>query len=290
MNFRQADMKDQERMIALYSLCYPQRRPDKKWLHWYINSPYGTRIYVMEHNEKLVGAVGYMNLKFRNRAEAKDVGLIGSVCTHPEYRMQGIFTSMLKLMREHEPGRLMFVVPNPAGFQGQVNAGARIHVNLEVWGKRPTKTKFVEAEKMMLFESKFLERFNNKECGFGIERDARFLNWRIVINPTIWYENFKIAGGYVVLKHYKQGDVNKVHVMDLQYDQPSDLQQLVALSENCAYKRKATIDLWLIDNNLKTLFSRWGFSKNEQRPLMVYGDLHPLEMPAWFCYADNDTH
>lgn len=291
IEFRHVDLsKDQDRLLELYKICFPARRLDKRWLHWYISSPYGTRIFVLSEGETFVAAAGFYTVKLFERGSVRDAGLVGSVCVHPDYRGQGNFMGMMDAL-SRSAGSDLIVVPNNAGYKGYIESGGREYLKLERWEKLNCQRQHVKCEQVAVFDNGLLDRFLKQRWGFKILKDAKFLNWRTVTHPIYWYENYVLPGGqgFIIMKHWNEGD-NRTHIIDLEFLTEGNLVSLLKIAENFAAMKGAPLDLWLTDPGLKTFFDAVGFAKKDEKSLVVYSNIEPITEPSWFCYADNDLH
>lgn len=93
---------DEEGILELWKAVYPERPYNReqwmKWWHWtYRDNPSGKiRIWVAEHDGKLVGQYAILPMTIKVAEESLAGALSLDTMTHPSYRHQGIFVTLAK--------------------------------------------------------------------------------------------------------------------------------------------------------------------------------------------------
>ena len=163
-SIRSYEKGDENRIFELMKAVpeYSGRTLDKeKWMRWwnwnYIDNPAGdSMILIADHEGKLVGARSTIRVKMKIAGETVTASENTDLMTHPDYRRQGIFSSLEKKSFDQlkdEGVYITYSFPGPMSYPGYIKSGKffDIHairtvikpVNLENTLKRRIKNKFL---------------------------------------------------------------------------------------------------------------------------------------------------
>lgn len=120
---------DQEGILELYKVVYPEREYDRdKWMKWwqwmYRDNPNGKGIvWLAVHDGKVVGQYAIVPRRMKVGSQSVAGALSLDTMTHPGYRRQGIFETLAKAVYE-EAGRdgihIVHGFPNEFSYPGFV--------------------------------------------------------------------------------------------------------------------------------------------------------------------------
>lgn len=123
---------DEEGIFELDKAVHPSRTGDMeqwlKWWHWmYKDNPNGAaRIWLAEHDGKIVGQYPLIFMKLKADNETLKVSQNIDVMTHPDYRYQGMFSTLERqALNEAEREGVCITIgfPNKAAYPGHIKSG-----------------------------------------------------------------------------------------------------------------------------------------------------------------------
>ncbi len=129
LNTRTYRKGDEDGIYELWKAVHPDRQYDRgKWMRWwnwmFIDNPVGKgRIWLAEHNEKIVGQYAMVPIRIKVGDEVVTGSLSLQTMTHPDYRRQNIFETLaVKAYEEAEKDDIFFVFgfPNKFSYPGFV--------------------------------------------------------------------------------------------------------------------------------------------------------------------------
>ena len=123
---------DENGIFERMESVYPEKKYDReKWMRWwrwmYINNPAGaSRIWVAVHGGKIVGDYPLIptNMKMGKEMEVASQNI--DLMTHPNYRHQGMFSTLEKkaiIEADKEGINVTYGFPNESAYQGHLKSG-----------------------------------------------------------------------------------------------------------------------------------------------------------------------
>ena len=99
MEIRKVKYEEYEELIALMNLSF-NMQGDDKFEHLlpklYYKDNKEMQHYAIFLDNKMVASIGLYKMTFINKKKVLNVGCIGAVSTHPDYRQNGYFTILMK--------------------------------------------------------------------------------------------------------------------------------------------------------------------------------------------------
>ena len=101
-SIRAYEKGDEKGILELMKAVYPEKKYDReKWMRWwkwrYMDNPAGgSRIWVADHDGKIVGSRSVILVKMKIAGETVTASQNTDLMTHPDYRRQGIFSALEK--------------------------------------------------------------------------------------------------------------------------------------------------------------------------------------------------
>ncbi|MEO0071184.1 MAG: GNAT family N-acetyltransferase [candidate division WOR-3 bacterium] len=213
-------------------------------------------------------------------------GLGGTAMTHPDYRGQGLFTTLYKraVARMISEGLILFYAfPNSASHPLIVDKLGFIDIyevpkfslNFRNRRQRTADRSDKYIEELKKFDERFDRLWFNagKEYRVIVKRDSRYLNWRFVLNPIAQYRILSYSHqsdllGYAVLKQYNQ----ELQIVDLLTVPQTDIGlALVTRAIDIAQEESLeSVSMWLNPANpLHIELERLGFKPGA--PVVYFG-------------------
>jgi hypothetical protein len=127
---RAYEIGDEEGIFELWNSVYPAKKYDyDKWLRWWQwlhrDNPAGkSKIWLAEHNGKIVGQYAIMPIKVKIDNEVVLFSQSLDTMTHPNYRRQAIFETLAKRVYDeaHRDGiSIVYGFPNKFSHPGFIN-------------------------------------------------------------------------------------------------------------------------------------------------------------------------
>lgn len=192
-------------------------------LEWKFRDPPGGEglIAIAEHEGTVVGVNAFMAGRFKlGTSEVRGFQSMDTIVS-PVARGQGVFKKLINCFYERTDGELLYGFPNlnssPAFFgklgwkhfgpvpmlarplrTGLLKRYARVlpDIPLPLFGRR-----CASAEVVARFDEGVTETWNrfSKEIGCAVQRDARFLNWRISDHPSERYTILRSPEGAITV-------------------------------------------------------------------------------------------
>ena len=123
---------DENGIFELMEAVYPEKKYDReKWMRWwrwmYMNNPAGvSRIWIATHGDKIVGHYPLIptNMKIGNEIVIASQNI--DLMTHPDYRHQGMFSTLEKkalIEADKEGINVTYGFPNESAYPGHLKSG-----------------------------------------------------------------------------------------------------------------------------------------------------------------------
>lgn len=280
-----------------------------EWWRWFsYECPTGrNRTYVAEDLARHRMAATYSLLPIRLRFNSTEISasLATNATTHPDYRGRGLFVRMGEHVLSNElqwQTPLTLGMPNPNAVPGHVKVGWEKICDLPFLVKRDCRQVAHRCHQVERFDASLDRLVDRIQDRFNllVLKDHRFLNWRIADRPGGRYACYVFPAstelrGYVVLKHFDDGDYRKSHILDLQAEDDETLSELLKAAESFAAGRDE-LNLWTnVGDPYQSAITQRGFYLRESTDQLIlhqnYGIRELLrEGGWWFCLADNDVY
>lgn len=306
--FRLATPEEDGRVLDLFEESFGRRLPFDWWQWYNHDAPTGpNRNYVAEDTTRhlLVAAYGLLPIRLWLNGNEVKASLCTNVCTHPEYRGCGLFTRMgehaLSSEREYDTP-VTVGMPNLKALPGHMKVGWWVQCMLPFLVKRGPRNVPHDCGQVDRFSpdvdaliGEIRGRFD-----FLILKDHRYLNWRTADRPDREYALFEARtsgrlDGFMVLKHFDEGDQLRSHILELHGRTENDVRRLAAAAEDFAAGRDE-LNLWTNPNDpYGGTLRGCGFEVEERNDrLIMHANSGEAEMPGpggWsFVLADNDVY
>jgi len=305
---RDALPEDDSAILSLFRESF-SRNLSQLWWDWFsYKCPTGmNHTYLVEDttSKKIVSSYSLLPIQLIFNGRKHPASICTNVNTHPQYQGQGLFTRMghYSLKRDNERGiPISLGMPNQKAYPGHKKVGWKIMCQLPFLVRHNCKTREHRCKKIETFDRRF-DAFYQKVAArfsFIIDKDHKFMNWRTAERPDKEYslyilESGNELAGYVVLKNFTDGTVNKSHILDIHALDAEGFNQLLAASESFAVGRDE-LNVWSNPHNpYEAYFLDSHFTVREGQDMLIIhfndNEERALENgPWWFCLADNDVY
>ena len=277
---------------------------------WYkLRHPYSiSRVYyaLERMTERPAGVICSQTFTYRIGFENREVSLLVSGGTHPDFRRMGVFGKLANVIVDHGSCigvQYSLTFPNPyarQSFPAFMKAGWQAPVEYRFLEKRHFKRAFSSAARIERFDERFddLAHEAAKSFDFFQIKDHRVLNWRYMERPNTRYDCFAVcdgqAKGLIVLKKWSASDMEKVHIVDFVALTHDAADQLVSVAEYYA-QGSALLNVVLTQGSaLDRLFLDRGFSACTQPFPVVMKARNSVGIPRfsapWVSLGDSDVY
>lgn len=170
---------------------------DKKWFKWkYVDNIYGNSYIVMVYNNKgeIIAVRGLWRNDINNNIKSfqpVDTGVL------KEYRGNGIFSQMTKIVLQNVKNKLIYNFPNSNSFPGYLKLGWRLKCEYNMQ---------MGYNLIKILNSGYLEKIDDK-----------YLIWRFGNDPTKKYYYIKKKDIYFLLSYKKYGIFCTLGIFDEKY-------------------------------------------------------------------------
>jgi len=291
--------------MDLFKSCF-NLRPEYTidWAYWYNNSSYKkNELYVIKDLDKVVASYGLFPLNIVYKNKNNKSYLANNGMTHPEYGNNGFFTKLGKHIMENIRTKdvILMGIPNDNAIPGHRKVGWQELNNIPFFEITDVKVKYE-----LKNEYTFVDKFSNEDdikikqflskYDFYIDKDSNYLNWRFIDRPNINYLIFKSSpfNNFIVLKHFKYKDENKLHIVDFGYNQIEDFIDIIKLSINKGYELGVDIiNIWCYNKQEQEILTTLKFNKSElSSRFILHSDIDFLKADTskWHVtLGDNDV-
>lgn len=305
MQFEILSLDDRFKHLELLRAGFNKPELSRRWHSWYNNCPSGAIIwFVARDGDRFAGTYGMLPYIVKTPHSKISAVLACNICVHPDYRGQGLFTSMSKHVLEEcsfAGYSIALGMPNGQALPGHLKAGWEVITKLDKLvhtplPRAPEPWAMAVANEFHNPLPQHAERF-----GLCIEKNAAWLNWRLQDRHGEQYvQAVRLDNsGYMVLKRYGE----RLHIVDTCAQEVHTLDALIEDAKVLAEKDSLTMDLWMPhgqDCIYSRAFMAAGFTAEEtENDCVIFQQLNDLPStllqtmkngPIWFCYADNDVH
>lgn len=257
--------------FALFEKCFGVRKNvDGNIFKWFnidqkTNQNYNFGFVI---NGQLVAAYGLLPVDTKiNKIWHKSI-LCTNVMTDPDYAGKGLFvrigTEAIEYMKK-QGYAFCLGIPNANAIKGHLKVGWHVYDDILYYEVDLTHNPenllnsiyITEVNKFNIKDHEY-DKFYREDINIQNKRNNYWLNWRIS-KPNSKYKKFvyqtaENTHGYIVLKEYydENNNVKKLHIVDIQSDSDTVLNELVAYS--IQYGKLNKFDLLNI----------WAFEKDER--------------------------
>jgi len=309
-----ASMEDEEKILDLQRAAFESDKFTHEWYDWIFNKcPLGlNRTYLIEDLEtgKPAGCNAFRPLRLLYNYKKVNASFSHSTAISPDYRRQGLFT---RLIGDYAPGReficgapVSIGMPNANSFPGFMKAGYEVICDLPFLEKKNCRLRSHACNKVDRFDERFDPFFSfiAERFSFILLKDHKFMNWRTVERPDVEYTIYVYPErapmqAFVVLKLFEYNGYRKAHIVDIQAENGSAMQEVIRAAETFA-KMHATreLNLWTNPHDIyRSDFEQEDFHLYEKDPpdrlIIRFNDNNkePLEDGYWcFNLSDNDVY
>ncbi len=266
-------------------------------LAWWFEAPPSEpgSLALAEVDGRLAGVVGMSYVCMRAGGEPVKAGVIVGIATHPDFRMRGVFSTLLHDIEEEGRRRgaqVTFSMPNRSSLPGLLRSGWRVLRTQRVWARPLGLPARIDATVTRV------ERFDaSAETAWAratgssdrVVVDAEHLNWRYVDAPHD-YRRFAVGDrGYAVVRRMVERGIDTGMICTLVAAERPVFRALVAA---CAAEMRGARLLAALRPPERT--GRWlaaGFLPTP-RALPIVGkplDGAPLSARPVFEFGDHDV-
>lgn len=306
--FKSLSRNDENKILDLFKFSFNRDIDREVWRWLSYDCPTGlnrTSIIQDINTHELVGSYSLLPIRLRlNNREVK-ASLCNNVNTHPNYQGRGLFTKLGFYALGLENGfntTVSLGMPNQKAIPGHLKVNWKVMCNLPFLVKHNCKVQSHDCIEVKKFDKEFDDFFRRtaKKFAFIVLKDHQFMNWRVVSRPDqkykiyIYRDNNQLKG-YVVLKHFKEGEYSKTHIIDIHADSHEILHHLISVAESFAYNSDE-LNMWTnYHNPYQQVFLNRGFYERSSTDLLIihFNDDKQSEIQDgnwWFCLADNDVY
>ena len=213
-------------------VAHRDKSPD--FVEWeYYSSPYGpVETWIADDNGEIVGQYSLQRYDCYFFGTVTRASLCFDVATHPDYRLQGMFTQLgVHSLREEGESNVAFTVGFPwvggIAIPGHMNVGwtklgeLSIYARTNLADHKSQKIDEVMIGRITHFDERFdrLADAHKRDLPIMLKRSAAYLNWRYLQKVGYTYHCYEIHGngmliGYFVLKIYATGHDRILHIID----------------------------------------------------------------------------
>lgn len=243
--------------IELYKLCF-SGKVNEKYFKWrYMENPCEDILVAVAMDEnKVVAYYAVSPSRIRYDGEVLKSAISINTMTHPDYRGQGLFVKLAKLLfNEMEELNYSFVY----GFPNYISH--RVFNEKLGWSdiyEIPTLMLDLSNETTLNLEecredNYFELTYDSLDCGkIGIVKDIEYLRWRYSRNPLNDYKNYVIydedrVNDNLILKEYE----DMINIIELNCRDVSSLEKLINSAIMYAKRKgKRKISAWIPINSI----------------------------------------
>jgi len=275
---RDCQPSDEDGILELFNIVFGKNRSRELWEWQYLKAPAGQAVIkLLLDGNRMIGHYAVVPVEIT--VDGKTVLAAQSIDTmvHPQYRGQGIFTHLAKLVyREISAKRYCCVYgfPNVNSYQGfvkglgwlgfgMIDAFVAEAKNLRTHStSSPSRTVF----RLRQFDERadVLWTSSAERQKVSVKRTTQYLNWRFALKPGTEYALFGLVDerdnlvGYAVTKFYRERDLLTGHIVDFMCKDNQDITMLLgACYSNLLDGNASRVSCWMdarsqVANQLRT--------------------------------------
>lgn len=318
MEIRDYKEGDEIHILRLFETVFGKPMKPSYWKWRFNDNPAGKHlIKLMWENNQLIGHYA-VSPQYLQIGKSKFLATLSmATMTHPDFIGLGIFGGLANSLYEKLEAQLnvkaIWGFPNNnshAGFIKNLNwidLGQISHMIQKAQKIEPDTNDHIDLFQTFTDEHASLMSLITSQFKVSGIRDAAYLNWRYVENPTSTYDKFEfrendVLSGFMVVKKYPSSTfpgVNDLYLTEIGISKEKASLLKMFLSHITAHysNTEATINTWIsLFDNRYSLFEKAGFQPggkptyvSVRTNIELAGDL--TDFKNWYLsYGDSDVY
>ncbi len=283
---------------------------DQTEFDWYkLKHPYSmSKVYLAleKMSERPAGIICSQSFTYRIGSENREIGLLVSGGTLPDFRRMGVFGKLANVIVDHGACigiQYSVTFPNPylrQSFPAFMKAGWQVPVEYRFFEKRQFRRGAGAVIRIERFDQRFdaLVQEAAKSFDFFQIKDHRVLNWRYIDKPKAEYDCFAAHDGeiqgLIVLKKFSTPEGVKTHIVDFVALNHGVADRLISAAENHAWGTSMLNVVMTAGNSFESLFLERGFTASVKPFPVVMKSAGKAKIPKfsapWVALGDSDAY